>query len=89
MNGKLTSARIISKTDADMYMSFSISYDICKYCDYIISWNTVSAFCSIYATQFFVNFVIYLMHVDVIQIVLRTCLHRIKNAVKEYENVKK
>lgn len=43
---------------------FSIFYDVRECCDYIISWNTVSAFCSIYATQFFVNFVIYLMHVD-------------------------
>jgi len=45
MGGKLNSARIISEADADMYMNFSISYDTCKYCDYIISWNTVSDFC--------------------------------------------
>lgn len=43
--GKLISAGIISEIDADMYMNFSIFYDTCKYCDYIISWNTVSAFC--------------------------------------------
>lgn len=42
MNGKLNSVRIISETNADMYMNVSIFYDICKYCDYIISWNTVS-----------------------------------------------
>ena len=45
MGGKLNSARIISEADADMYMNFSISYDTCKYCDYIIFWNTVSDFC--------------------------------------------
>lgn len=42
--GKLISAEIISETDADMYMNISIFYDTCEYCDYIISWNTVSAF---------------------------------------------
>ena len=41
----MVAARIISEADADMYMNFSISYDTCKYCDYIISWNTVSDFC--------------------------------------------
>lgn len=44
MDGKLISAGIVSETDADMYMNFSIFYDTCKYCYYIISWNTVSAF---------------------------------------------
>lgn len=44
MDGKLISAGIVSETDADMYMNFSIFYDTCKYCYYIIYWNTVSAF---------------------------------------------
>ncbi len=44
MDGKLNSDESISETDTDIYMNFSISYDTCKYCDYIISWNTVSAF---------------------------------------------
>lgn len=53
--GKPISARIISKTDADIYMNFSISYGTCKYCNYIISWNTVSAFLSLHLVPIRIN----------------------------------
>lgn len=49
--GKLNSSGIISETNADMYMHLSISYDTCKYCYYIISWNTVSAFLFLHTTN--------------------------------------
>lgn len=71
MDGKLNSARIISEIDADMYMTFSISYNTCRNCDYIIFWNAVSAFSfpAYYLISHLFHFA--LMHVGIMWIVLK------------------